>query len=97
MAGATHGVDLFDGEAVGILWRECALGTRVIKRSTTEIDRQRVLDDLDVALAGRADVLLPGAPNQLLIKRQADPVRGHEHEDTAALSGRRRLKRRPRG
>jgi hypothetical protein len=92
MAGATHSVDLFDGETVGIRWREGALGARVIKRSITQVDGERVLDDLDIALAGRADVLLAGAPNQLLIERQADPVCSHDYEDTAALRVRRRLK-----
>jgi hypothetical protein len=77
MAGAPRGTNLVDREAIGFLGCERALGARVIERPITEVDGERVLDHLDIALAGRADVLLASSPNQLLIKRQADSLRSH--------------------
>jgi len=61
---AARGADFFDSEAIGLHRIEHAL-SRVIKRSQSEIEGERVLDDLDVTLAGAGSILLTGATDQL--------------------------------
>lgn len=89
MTLATSGADLFDGEAISLVGVERALRPRVIKRSEAEIDRERLLDDRDVALTGPGPVLLPRAANQFLVERHADPSTSHALKATAQTSPRR--------
>lgn len=83
MTLAARGADLFDGEAIGVLGIERALCTRVIERSETEVDRERVFDDFDVALVGPGVILVTRAPDQLRVERQADLARSHALKATA--------------
>jgi hypothetical protein len=72
-----HCADLLHSEPVGILGRQRTLRSRLVKSAQTKENGERILDNLNVALSSRADVLPARKANQILIEHQVDLARSH--------------------
>jgi hypothetical protein len=91
MTRATHGTDFFDRDPIRLVGRQGAPRARLIQRTVPEVDGQRILDDLAIRLAGRRDVPIARATDQILVDRQADLARSHDStQDSAEAAVQRR-------